>query len=119
MNSVQLVGRLGKEPVMRAAGDNQVCNFSIATRGFKKDETDWHNIVCWNKTAELAKKYLDKGSMVGINGRLQTRSYDKDGTTVYTTEVVANNVEFMDSKPKADQAQAPSPIDDDVSKIPF
>lgn len=118
MNFACLTGRLGQEPTLRQAGDTPVCNFTVATRGYKKDQTDWHNVVVWGKSAENCKKYLDKGSMISLNGRMQTRSWEKDGVTKYTTEVVADNVEFLDSKPKdaAPVVETPAP---GIEDLPF
>ena len=98
MNKVIISGNLGKEPELRDAGGTPVANFSVAVKGYK-DETEWVNVVAWDKTASNCKKFLDKGSKVLVEGRLQTRSYEKDGVTRYMTEVIANQVEFMD-KPK-------------------
>ena len=109
MNSVSLIGRLTRDPDVRYAAGSQtaVARFSIAIdrvpdrNGEKK--TDFPTIVCFGKTAELVEKYMSKGRLVGIQGRLQTGSYqDKDGKTVYTTDVVADRVEFLD---RGDRAQ--------------
>ena len=105
MNKVVLIGRLTRDPELRYTGNNTpVATFSLAVdRGFSNQqgerEADFINIVVWNKQAENVKNYLTKGSQVGIDGRIQTRTYDdKDGQKIYVTEVVANNVEFLGSK---------------------
>ncbi len=105
MNKVVLIGRLTRDPELRYTGNNTpVATFSLAVdRGFSNQqgerEADFINIVVWNKQAENVKNYLTKGSQVGIDGRIQTRTYDdKDGQKRYVTEVVANNVEFLGSK---------------------
>ena len=99
LNRVTLLGNLGRDAETRStAGGTAVANFSVATErrwkdkasGEWKSETDWHAVVLWN--AENIGKYLTKGVKVYIEGRLQTRSYEKDGRTVYTTEVVADNL---------------------------
>ena len=103
MNSVSLIGRLTRDPEVRygAASQTAVARFSIAIdrpagRNGEK-ETDFPNIVCFGKTAELVEKYITKGRLVGIQGRIQTGSYtNRDGQKVYTTEVVADRVEFLD-----------------------
>ncbi len=98
MNSVSLIGRLTKDPDVRYSASTQlaVARFSIAIDRPGKDKgTDYPNIVCFGKTAELVEKYLTKGRLVGIAGRLQTGSYERDGRKVYTTEVVADRVEFL------------------------
>ena len=105
MNKVFLIGRLTKDPELRYTGNNTpVASFSLAiNRNFSnqqgESETDFINIVVWNKQAEVVKNYLTKGSQVAIDGRIQTRSYDdQNGQKRYVTEVVANNVEFVGSK---------------------
>lgn len=106
-NSVRLIGHLGMDPETKEfAPDRKLSKFSIATSenytdksGNKATETYWHNIVCWGKQAELAEKFLHKGSEVGIEGKLVSRSYlDKAGEKKYVTEVVANELLLMDKK---------------------
>lgn len=107
INKVILVGRLGRDPEIKyfPSGD-AVCNFSIATSdtwkdkdsGEKKEKTEWHRIVTYRKLAETCGKYLSKGSMVYIEGKLQTRSWEKDGVTRYTTEIEASNMQMLDRK---------------------
>lgn len=102
------IGRLGKDVESKhLPSGSMVANFSIACSEKYKDKTsgqyvekiEWINIVCFGKTAELCGKYLSKGSQVYIEGKLQTRSWDdKDGNKRYTTEVLANTVQFLDSK---------------------
>ena len=102
MNSVALIGRLTRDPEVRYGGASQtaVARFSIAVdrqRGRDGEQTaDFINIVCFGKTAELVEKYMGKGRLVGITGRIQTGSYEKDGRKVYTTDVIADRVEFLD-----------------------
>lgn len=103
MNKVILMGRLTKDPETRytQATNTQVTSFTLAVnRRFSKEkETDFINIVTWNKTAEFCSKYFKKGQQVGVIGRMQTRNYeDKDGKKVYVTEVIAEEVYFADSK---------------------
>jgi len=102
VNNVNIIGRLGREPEMRYTPSGKpVTNMNVAiNERFGDDErTTWMRVVAWNGTAEACNKYLAKGSLVAVSGRLQTRSYEKDGQTVYVTEVVANNVSFLDSRP--------------------
>jgi len=108
VNKVILVGRLGKEPEVRNLDNGAVvANFSIATSevykdrttGERKEQTEWHNIVLWRGLAEIAQKYLHKGDMVYIEGKLRTRSWEKDGVTRYTTEVVGDNMTMLSGKP--------------------
>lgn len=107
VNKVILVGRLGKEPEVRNLDNGAaVANFTIATSesykdrttGEKKEVTEWHNIVLWRGLAEIAQKYLHKGDLVYIEGKLRTRSWEKDGVTRYTTEVVADNMTMLGSR---------------------
>ena len=97
MNNVTLLGRLTKDPDMRyTTGGTSVCTFTLAVDRFKKDEADFINIVTWSKTADLCEKYLAKGRLVALVGRIQTRNYEgTDGKKVYVTEVVADQVKFL------------------------
>ncbi len=107
MNRVVLVGRLTKDPVLRKTANGvSVTSFTLAcTRRFKQEgqpEADFINVVAWNKTADIVAQYTHKGSLVGVEGRIQTRSYDdKDSKRVYVTEVVADSVQFLESKSAA------------------
>lgn len=105
MNKTFLIGRLTKDPELRYSSSNMpITNFTIAIdRQFtNKDgqrETDFIRITAYNKQAENIKKYVTKGSLVAVDGRIQTGSYDdKDGKRVYTTDVVADRVQFLDTK---------------------
>lgn len=104
MNTVQLTGRLTKDPDVRYTPQGTgVARFSIAiNRGKDKDGkdlgADYPNIVCFAKTAEIVEKYVKKGMLVGITGKLTTSSYEKDGKKFYTTDVTASRVEFMENK---------------------
>lgn len=112
MNSVMLIGRLTRDPELRySTGSNQtaICRFSIAINSGYGDNqrTDYPNIVVFGKQAENCDRYLNKGSQVAIEGRIQTGSYEKDGRKVYTTDVIANRVEFLGGK-SGGQAQGGS-----------
>jgi single-strand DNA-binding protein len=108
VNKVILIGNLGKDPEMRyTANGVPVTNFSLAVSDYK-DKTEWFNIVCFNKQAETAGQYLEKGKQVYIEGRLQTRNYDdKDGNKRYVTEVVVSNFTFIGSKPDGGSFNGP------------
>ncbi len=104
LNKVMLIGRLGQDPEFKMTpSGNGVCNFSVATSenwtdksGEKQERTEWHRIVVWGKLAELCNQYLSKGRQAYIEGKLQTRSWeDKEGQKRYTTEIVANTVQFL------------------------
>ncbi len=99
VNNVVLVGNLGQDPKIHD-GAIKIANFSIATNEFVKKEktTEWHKIVAFGKTAEILEAYAKKGTKLGIIGRLSQRSYEKDGQTVYTTEVLANSVQLLSPK---------------------
>ena len=114
MNKVFLIGRLTKDVELRATGNGvSVATFSLAVnRNFSNQEgerdADFINIIVWRKQAENCKNYLSKGSQVAIEGRIQTRNYDaQDGKKVYVTEVVADNVEFLNTKVSENVNNAP------------
>lgn len=106
VNKVILVGNLGRDPEVRFMPNGEaVCNFSIATTenwkdksGVKQEKTEWHNVVMYRKLAEIAGEYLKKGRPVYIEGRLQTRKWEKDGVTRYTTEIIGDNMQMLGSK---------------------
>ena len=105
MNKVVLIGRLTRDPEIRYTSNNiAATNFTLAVnRNYQNQngvrEADFINIVMWRKQAETAKKYLSKGSLIAIEGRIQTRNYDgADGKKVYVTEVLADSFEFLESK---------------------
>lgn len=103
MNSVNLVGRLTKDPEVKYTnGGTSIARFTVAVdRRFKSEGSptaDFPSVVAFGKTAEFVEKYFHKGQRIGIAGRLQTGSYEKDGTKVYTTDVIAEAVEFVESK---------------------
>lgn len=107
MNSVSLIGNLTRKPETKySPGDNPlaICRFSIAINSGYGDNkrVDYPNIVVFGKTAENCEKFLDKGRKVAIEGRIQTGSYEKDGHKVYTTDIVANRVEFLGGGEKAE-----------------
>ena len=122
MNKVILVGRLVKDPEVKATQSQiSVCSFTLAVdRKFKnadgERQADFLNCVAWRQQAELLGKYFQKGNRCGIVGNLQTRDYEKDGHKVYVTEVIVDEIEFVDSK-RDESSQgasysAPSPVDD-------
>jgi len=107
INKAILVGRLGRDPEVRNISDDRtVTNFSIATSeewkdkdtGEKKERTEWHRIVAFNRLGEICGEYLSKGKMVYVEGKIQTRSWEQDGVTKYTTEIIASIVQFLDNK---------------------
>ena len=122
LNLVQLIGNLGRDVEMRyTQSGTAVANFSIATAHSRKvdnewtEETDWHSVTVFGKQAEIAGEFLGKGSKVYIQGRLHTRSWEQDGQKKYKTEVIAENLIFMDKK----GAAAPESNSIDDSAVPF
>ncbi|PPC87779.1 MAG: single-stranded DNA-binding protein, partial [Methylotenera sp.] len=106
VNKVILMGNLGRDPEVRYMPNGEaVANFSIATTenwkdksGVKQEKTEWHNIVMYRKLAEIAGEYLKKGRPVYVEGRLQTRKWEKDGVTRYSTEIIADSMQMLGGK---------------------
>lgn len=123
MNNVSLVGRLTKQVELRySPNGTPVSTFTIAVNRMKKDEADFINCVCFKKTAENMANFTDKGSQVAVTGSIQTRNYEKDGRKVYVTEIIANQVTFLDSKKSGGQApkqEAPKTVEDPFGGEPF
>jgi len=144
INKVILVGNLGDEPVIRYTGDGKaIANLRVATsetwmdkEGNKQERTEWHKVSVFDKLAEICQKYLHKGSKVFLEGKLQTRSWDKDGVQQYTTEVVLSgwNSTLMMLDKKGDPVEPyketseevteqpkiePVPAEEDEDDIPF
>ena len=123
MNKVILMGRLTKDPDMRGEGTNLVARYSLAVdRRFKDTDgnypTDFINIVVFGKGAEFAEKYLKKGTKVVVTGRIQTGSYtNKDGQKVYTTDVIAEDQEFAESKSRSNNDDTPGTDDGDFMNL--
>ncbi len=126
VNKVILIGRLGNDPELRYTPSGAaVCNFSLATSevwndknsGQKNERTEWHRVVVWGKQAEHCNNYLSKGRQAYIEGRLQTRSWeDKDGVKKYTTEIIANTVQFIGAK--GDSASTSTSSDAGMNQAP-
>jgi single-strand DNA-binding protein len=136
VNKVILVGNLGRDPELRTTPSGQpVANFSLATNrrwrdrdGNRQEQTEWHDIVCWGRQAEVAGQYLTKGKQIYVEGRLQTRSWEdrQSGEKRYRTEVICENFQMLGSRggggyEPGDQGRAPSapapaptPEDDDI-----
>ena len=118
LNKVMVIGNLGADPEMRyTANGSAVTNFNVATNreyttgdGERRQETEWFRVVTWNRLAEICSQYLSKGRQVYVEGRLQTRSWeDREGQTRYTTEVVARDMQMLDSRGDASGGYAPPP----------
>ena len=121
MNKVIIMGNLGQDPEMRyMPSGSAACNISVATSrswkdkdsGEKQEETSWHRCVAFGKTAETIDQYFSKGRKILIEGRLKYGSYEKDGTTRYTTDIVIERFEFVESKGQGgDSRQRPAAAD--------
>lgn len=104
LNLTILHGNVGKEPEIKTVGEKKVAKFSLATtrRGKDKDGqkiTDWHNLIVWDKLAELVEKYVHKGSEIVIEGQIQYRNYEnKDGVKIYMTEIICHSLDFCGKK---------------------
>jgi single-strand DNA-binding protein len=117
------LGRLGKDPELKNVNGTAICNFSVATSksfkddsGEKQERTEWHDIVAFRKTAEVAGKFLAKGREVFIEGELQTRSWDdkETGKKRYKTEIVASHIEFIGDRKTHAATETASPGADNV-----
>ncbi len=123
-NLVVLIGNLGKDSEMRFSSNGlPSTSFSIAVnRRVKRDDkwqdqTDWFNIITFGKTAEFCNQYLSKGSLVYVQGKLQTRTYDKDGVTKYVTEIIGDEIQSL--KPKEQTKKADENEEVEPDDIPF
>ncbi len=132
-----LVGNLGKDPEVRhLEGGTSVAHFTLATNEYYKDKqgnrverTEWHNISAWRGLAELAEKYLKKGSQIYVEGKLRTRQYqDKDQQTRYITEIIAEEISLLGGRPSGSSATAASPtppenvslrLEPELDQLPF
>ncbi len=138
VNEVTLIGRCGKAPEIRTTDNSKVASFTLATskrykdrNGEVKEQTEWHNIVVWGKTADICEKYVQKGSTLYVKGEIRYRSWDdKDGNKKYITEILASAIQLLDKKennsapadtaPQRPQSTPLPPMgDDDDSDLPF
>ena len=123
VNKVTLIGRLGTDPQTQVTKTGKtVCNFNMATDNFKggKDNTDWHRVTVWDKQAENCGEYIKKGSLIYVDGRLETRKWqDKEQKWRYTTEVIANHVKFLDMKGSTTTDTTQEFVHQDQEEIPL
>ena len=115
INKVILIGRLGSDPEVRYTPSGvAVANFNIATSeewkdkdsGEKRERTEWHRIVAWRRLGEICGEYLSKGQQVYVEGRIQTNAWeDKEGNKRYTTEIIANTVQFLGRRDSSESAK--------------
>ena len=117
VNKVILIGHLGADPEVRyTANGTAVAKFNLATSesytdkdGNRQDKTEWHRIVAWRKLAEICGQYLTKGRLIYVEGSLQTSSWEKDGVKRYTTEIIARDMQILDSGKNREQLDEPFP----------
>lgn len=119
VNKALIIGHLGKDPEQRSMPSGKaVTNITVATSeawkdkqsGEQKEVTEWHRVVAFDRLAEIMGQYLKKGSKVYIEGRLQTRKYEKDGQTHYSTEIVASEMQMLDGKTDGGKAEGKQEI---------
>ena len=115
INKVILLGRVGKDPEIKQFDGGNKASFSLATteRGFTTkdgtvipEKTEWHNIVCWKGLATIAERFVKKGDLIYIEGKITNRSWESDGYKHYITEIVADNIELLGGKSEAKEAQS-------------
>ena len=128
VNKVILIGNLGKDPEVRYLDNGvAVANFSLATtenyknkEGERVSQTEWHNIVLWRGLAEVAEKWLKKGSSVYVEGKIRTRKWeDKDGNTRYSTEILGDNMTMLGGKPQSEKPVEVPGASDEKDDLPF
>ena len=128
INKVILVGNLGKDPEVRYLDNGvAVANFSLATsenyknkQGERVSQTEWHNIVLWRGLAEVAEKYLKKGSSIYIEGKIKNRKWeDKDGNTRYNTEILGDNMTMLGAKPSSEDTSIKTNTQETNDDLPF
>ena len=134
LNKAMLIGNVGKNPEVRSVqGGAKVAQFTLATTekytdrdGGSHENTEWHNIVVWNKPAEFVEKFVQKGTLLFVEGKIRTRSFDKDGEKRYVTEIVADKIQTLgkresqgDAEPVATAPSRPQQFEDDNDDIPF
>ena len=141
LNKVQIIGRVGKDPEVRyTTNGDAIANFTVATSERYKDKqtgeavekTEWHNVSAFRRLGEIVGEYVRKGSLIYIEGKIQTRKYEKDGVTHYATGIVASEMKMLGSKDGGQQQQGqPRPQNksappqssgsgfDDLDDIPF
>ncbi len=123
VNKAIIIGRLGADPDIRyTPAGSTVANFNVATNrvwkdkdGNSREDTTWHRIVAWNRLAEIVKEYVKKGHRIYVEGRIQTRSWeDQNGQTRYMTEIVANQIQMLESAGAKEETVADAPDTPDI-----
>ena len=131
VNRVTLLGRVGKDPEIKQFDGGNKASFSLATteRGYTtkagvkiEETTTWHNIVCWKGLATIAERFVKKGDLIYIEGKITNRSWESDGYKHYITEIVADNIELLGGKSETKETQSYEPekaVEDDDGSLPF
>ena len=115
LNQVNLIGRVGQDPELRNTGETKVVNISLKTSekwknkaGETQEKTEWHRLVFWDKLAEIVNKYVQKGSLIYVSGKLTTEKYqDKDGRDVYTTKIQVRDMKMLGGKSEQKEPSEP------------
>ena len=118
LNKVMLIGNVGKDPEIKALeGGSKIGNITLATSmvytdrsGQKKEETEWHTVITYGKLSDVVEKFIRKGSLLFIDGRLHTRSWDDNGKTRYKTEVIANGIQMLNKVDIQSPTQQPEDL---------
>lgn len=119
VNKVTLIGNVGKDPEIKTfASGNKVAQITLATserykdrNGEQKEDTEWHSVQAFGKLADVVERYVRKGSLLYLDGKIRTRSYEADGRTIYRTEIVADHIQMLD-RPQGNRTQALGPDED-------
>lgn len=123
LNRVTLIGNVGKYPEIKTfASGNKVAQITLATterykdrNGEQKEDTEWHSVQAFGKLADVVERFVHKGSLTYVEGKIRTRSYESDGRTIYKTEIVANAIQMLDRR---QQEQRPAQADDNDEDLP-
>lgn len=127
VNKAIILGYVGQDPELKYTPNGvAVCNISVATTekwkdsdGNKQERTEWHRVTLWKRQAEIAGEYLSKGSQVYIEGKLQTRSWEKEGQKHYTTEIIASQINLIGGRTANETTAEPEKTDDKEENLPF
>ena len=123
MNQIIIIGNLTEAPELRVSQSSgkHICRFTVATNdGYgDKKETNFHRVVCFDKTADNCEKFLSKGSKTAVTGRVKYGNYEKDGRKIYFTDIVASNVEFLSKGEEKPQDDMPPGFEQVQEEIPF
>lgn len=123
LNKVLLIGNVGKDPEIKTfASGNKVAQITLATserykdrNGEQKEETEWHSVQAFGKLADVVERFVHKGSLLYLDGKIRTRSYEADGRTMYRTEILADHIQMLDRR---QQEQRPAQADDNDEDLP-